>query len=247
MQVYPYTIVFCSLLVGSTAFVGIREGIKGLKERDAGGIPQRRGDYFAGVALSNQLGILMLLFALWYFESPNFLDFGYNGNRKSVVLSLFGGVIGYFALIGAYKSVAYVFGLKNLLLAEAYLVHRMVCPRSTQGRRKLLAVLLINPFTEELIYRGFLVYYLGNLLNSVWQFSIFGVMICLAIHFYQGARMLHFHALFCFGSILILFSPAGIIGCFGFHLAGDLYPFSEVKRALHAWRTKRRQERLDAA
>lgn len=227
-------------------FSGLREGFNSLKERNSGRVAQRRGDHFAEVALSNQKSFLMLIFFFWYFDSPRFVDFGYSGDHSSIVVSFFLGLICYFMLIGAYKLLVYALGLQEQQLAEAYLVHRAIYPRSTKGRRKLLAVLIINPFTEEIIYRGFLVYYLGNLLNSVWLFSVLGVVICLVIHFYQGVRMLLFHAVFCTASILILFSPAGIIGCFGFHLAGDLYPMSELKRALQAWRNRRRQARADA-
>ncbi len=240
MEIYPYTIVLFSLYLGFTTFFGVREGIRVSKERVANRLPKRQGDKFASLALSNQKLMLIVIFVVWYSDKPNWVNFGYNGDHSSILIWFLLGSIAYFALTGAYTLILHLQGVLDQQLAESYLVHRSIIPRSTGNRGRLLAVLLINPFTEELLYRGFLVYYLGNLLDSVWLFSILGVAVCLLVHFYQGARMLHFHAMFCVASILILFSPAGIVGCFGFHLAGDLFPFAMVRRAQKAWKAQQR-------
>ncbi len=199
------------------------------------------------MAYTNQLTFVILLFGLWYFDRPQLVDFGLGRGDIPFVFAFLLGFASYVVLIGLYKYIVRFLGMERRELANSYVVLRCIWPRSERRRRKLLAVLLANPFTEELIYRGFLVFYLGHLFDSILLFSIVGLVVCLTIHLYQGVKMLHFHALFCIASILMLLSPLGLVGCFGFHLAGDIIPFAGMRQALDAWRAQRRLEHHNAA
>lgn len=247
MQIYPFTVALFSYFIVASAFVAVRKGIKANTELKQGLLPPRQGDHFADRALSNQLRTVVVILFLLSFDRPRPIDFGYNGGGFSTVPSFLLGVGCYAVFAGAYKILLQILRMQDQQRVAGYLAHRNIWPRTPYKRRKLLTALIINPFTEELMYRGFLVYYLGNLLDSILLFCILGVAFCLTIHFYQGARMLAFHAGFCISSILILFSPLGIVGCFGLHVAADLYPLTEIRDQLQAWESARRRERLGAA
>lgn len=247
MQTYPFTIAALSFLIIATVFTALRKAVKEKSDTPPQFLAARRGDQLADTIMSGQINLIVIGLFLAYAERPAAMSFGYNGGEVPIALSFVLGAICYLVFIGAFTLVVKILGNRDDQLVAAYLAHRSIWPRTAQKRRKLVAALTLNPFTEELLYRGFLIYYLGNLLDSIVLFSALGIAVCLTIHVYQGVRMLPFHACFCIVSIVILFSPLGIVGCFGLHLVGDLLPLTQIKHQLKAWKAARRRERLTAA
>jgi membrane protease YdiL (CAAX protease family) len=241
LQTYPFTIALFSYFIIATAFGALRHRIK--TTSDPNRLPPRQGDELADRFLGSQLNIIVLILFIVFVDHPRPIDFGYKGGEFSVVFSFLLGIVCYAAFVGAYNLFLHVFRVRKQQLVASYIAHRTIWPRAVDKRRKLYTALLLNPVTEELLYRGFLVFYLGHLFDSVLLFSILGIAVCMAIHLYQGVRMLPFHAGFCLVSILILFSPLGIVGCIGMHFAGDFFPLTQIKQQQQAWKNDRRRER----
>ena len=99
-----------------------------------------------------------------------------------------------------------------------------------------MASCALNPFTEELISRGIMVLLLGRLVESNAFAIILGFVLNLGVHLYQGSRALRLHALFYVAVILLLYSPFGLTGAFGFHFAGDLVPFLRFRGQFKEWK-----------
>ncbi len=118
-------------------------------------------------------------------------------------------------------------------------------PRSRLGKAVTLLGLTINPFTEEVIARGLLVFALSSRTGPVAAVSL-GLVLCLGTHLYQGARVLPFHALMYGLFVGLTFSPLGLWGAIGLHLAADLMPWLLLGDALERDRAARRVRLLRA-
>jgi hypothetical protein len=173
-------------------------------------------------------------------------DFGYKAALPPV-FSFGIGLLSYAAFVSVYGLVSRLVGFEKNAMVAAYLSHRIIWPRTKLARKKLFAALLVNPFTEELFYRGFLVFYLGNLTGSMGVFLLIGLAACLAIHSYQDIRLLFFHGAVYAVTIGLLVSPVGLLGCFGFHLAGDLYPLTILEKQRDVWKRFERGKRASRA
>jgi membrane protease YdiL (CAAX protease family) len=98
-----------------------------------------------------------------------------------------------------------------------------------------IAIWLINPVTEELLFRGIMVYQLA-LVGGSTAFAIgVGFLIHVANHTYQGLLPLTTHVPFYAIVVGLLFSPTGLWGAIGFHLAGDIIPFLLIRTAVRQY------------
>jgi len=150
----------------------------------------------------------------------------------------------YFVVLGLIEVGAHFSGVKEELHDQSYETMRRLWPRQIGEKIKaVIAVCLLNPFTEELIYRGVLVYFLGVFIGNFWLAAAIGLAFSLAVHLYQGAWSIPFHFLFHGTAILLVLSPLGLVACFGFHFAGDLVPVAALKKNMYAWRDRQRLRR----
>lgn len=112
-------------------------------------------------------------------------------------------------------------------------------PRARAEWTKVWWIMFLNPFTEEFLYRGVLVYMASSYGTPVPLAVLFGAVLCAIGHLYQGPKGLWFHLTFYAFAVALLFSPGGLWAAFGFHLAGDLIPTLYVPRNFRALRAKR--------
>ncbi len=76
---------------------------------------------------------------------------------------------------------------------------------------------VIGPVFEEIICRGFFVYYLGQLVGSPWAGVGFGFAVCVWLHLYQGVRRILPVVAFYFCTVLLLYW-SGLLGAIAFHV-----------------------------
>jgi membrane protease YdiL (CAAX protease family) len=89
-----------------------------------------------------------------------------------------------------------------------------------------LLALLLNPFTEEFVFRGIIVHQLGTDILPLPVAAGLGLALFLLAHLYQGGQAIPFHTAFFGTTIILLYSPLGLAGCIGFHIVGDFYPWA---------------------
>ncbi len=76
---------------------------------------------------------------------------------------------------------------------------------------------VLSPVFEDLIYRGFFVYFWGNLLGSPLAGIVIGFIFCIWLHMYMGREKLLSVALFFAASVTLLHSPFGLTSTIAFH------------------------------
>ena len=109
--------------------------------------------------------------------------------------------------------------------------------------QKAFAVLAIgglNPFTEELLFRGILVAQMAAVTHA-WPVAIAaGLIATVANHAYQGKLPLTTHVPMYFLAVLMLASPLGLPAAIGFHFAADLAPILTLRRDARRYFATRR-------
>ncbi|MBL9164873.1 MAG: hypothetical protein JNL18_19245 [Planctomycetaceae bacterium] len=103
-----------------------------------------------------------------------------------------------------------------------------------------IAFCVFNPVIEELLFRGVLVYQAALAMNSIWAPLLVGFAASIGNHWYQGRRMMALHIPFYWVAVGLLFSPLGLGGAIGFHIAGDVAPVSLMARQLRQFRQRHR-------
>ena len=198
---------------------------------------------FGGSVFSWQITLLFLLFYLyvaggWTAESTGIK------RELSWPLAFAIGVLAYFVFIYSLD-----FLLRGMLLADR--LHdanvrtlARLWPRHRADRTFLLTgVCLLNPITEELVFRGILVHQSAIVFESVLLAVLLGLLINIGNHVYQGLAPLAVHIPLYFVVVAIIFSPLGLIGAIGFHFAADAWPFISFRRSLAAYKERQRQRR----
>lgn len=128
---------------------------------------------------------------------------------------------------------------ENLLRDTNYMVMRRIIPRQrTEKIFSFISTCVVNPFIEEFLYRGVLVFYLGNYFSNMYLAILIGLLLSLGSHLYQGIANFIFHTLFFAVAVLLLYSPFGLIACFGLHFAGDIYPIMKTRKMMMEWRKR---------
>ena len=107
-----------------------------------------------------------------------------------------------------------------------YATYRLLLPRGRAANWLMSTqTVLISPFFEELVFRGFFVVFLLELLpedSAPWGI-VTGLFLCLLLHLYQGIRYLFMHFLSFVIYMLLLVSPIGLLGVIGFHVGCNLF------------------------
>ncbi|MDH3494517.1 MAG: CPBP family glutamic-type intramembrane protease [Acidobacteriota bacterium] len=196
--------------------------------------------------LVQQVVVLIAIILFTVFGGFGLYDLG----ASRTIHPVFSFVIGfgvYFVVLGVIEAAAAGLGIRERLHQLSYDTMRMIWPRDpNQKILAFLAVCLLNPFTEEVIYRGVLVHHLGGLIENIFAAVLIGFVLSIAAHMYQGSWSIPFQMAFHSVAILLLLSPLGLIACFGFHFAGDLVPVMLLKKSMHERRERFRKERASS-
>lgn len=160
------------------------------------------------------------------------------------VLSLIIGLIFYCVFVFVLSKILNLLRVSQIVENDAYLVTVRLMPR--QKLQKILfiiAVCILNPITEELIFRGVLVHQLSLYTNNYYLAMFLGLFVSVGNHIYQGRLHIITHIVFYIFTVTLLYSDVGLIGSIGFHLAGDIYPFMWLKYQVSNYKQRRREER----
>ncbi|MEO0574628.1 MAG: CPBP family intramembrane glutamic endopeptidase [Pseudomonadota bacterium] len=198
---------------------------------------------FARALLGSQLFILAIIVVFGVAVQPDPAHFGFKPLGSLWPLALLTGAACYVVFLVVFNVLLARSGHHDTFCANAYVSMRALVPRERTSQVQLVAALSINPFTEELLYRGFLVYFLGTVSGSPLSFFFIGLAVCLGAHAYQHWHMMWFHVAFYVVVVAILYSPLGIVGAIGCHFVGDIYPLTQVKANLLVYRNIRRLRR----
>ncbi|HYW21161.1 MAG TPA: CPBP family intramembrane glutamic endopeptidase [Nodularia sp. (in: cyanobacteria)] len=160
------------------------------------------------------------------------------------VFSLIIGLICYCIFVFILNKVLNVLRISQIVENDAYLVSVRLIPR--QKLQKTLfwvAVCILNPITEELIFRGVLVHQLGIYINNYYLAILLGLFVSVGNHIYQGRLHIITHIIFYIFTVTLLYSDIGLVGSIGFHLVGDIYPFMRLKYEANNYKKRRREKR----
>ena len=160
------------------------------------------------------------------------------------LVSLAIGMVDYYGMCVALYGCMRAARVADLAEDSYFQVLASVWPRSP-GQKLLAttAICVFNPIVEELLFRGILVHQFGLILGSATIPILSGLAAHLANHIYQGTWGLATHVPFFMLATALLYSPAGLLGAVGFHVAGDLLPVRGMKNAMLRYRDRHRRRR----
>jgi membrane protease YdiL (CAAX protease family) len=185
---------------------------------------------------------LVMVLALWvlYPESWTFSTVGVVGDFP--IADFFVGVFAYGVLILLLHLIFRMGGVHDSQADNSMINMAAIWPREPRQKVAMwIGVCLLNPVTEELMFRGILVYQLSEAIGNTELPLLLGFFVTLANHAYQGPRSVFLHALYYVFAVGLLFSPMGIMGAIGMHFAGDIVPVSMMKRNLKSYRERHRR------
>lgn len=185
---------------------------------------------------------LVMALALWvlYPESWTFSTVGFR--QEFPIADFFVGVFAYGVLILLLHLFFRMGGLHDSQADNSMINMAAIWPREPRQKVAMwIGVCLLNPITEELLFRGILIYQLSEAIGNTALPVLLGFLVTLANHAYQGPRSVFLHSLYYVFAIGLLFSPMGIMGAIGMHFAGDIAPVSLMKRNLKSYRERHRR------
>jgi membrane protease YdiL (CAAX protease family) len=177
----------------------------------------------------------------WTFDSVGL------SRRVSPVVAFAVGVFEFYlfvVLVGACLQVAGASTRywRAVLRANAQLVPRGRPRQLTAG----ILIALVNPLTEELFFRGLLVYQFVFIGAPLSVALVAGALVTISNHAYQGWLLAPYHLAFYACAVALLFSPLGIAGAIGFHFGGDAFPLLSYGWQLRRYRSLRRSRRSNS-
>ena len=185
-----------------------------------------------------KLDLLALAGGMYYFGGWSPRDVGLSP-VSFPALWFFGGFALYLPLLYGFRLLRFPKGLGRKELRDWFRAMHAFVPRLRKEWMKVWWIVLLNPFTEEFLYRGVLVYMASSFGTPVPLAVLCGAVLCASGHLYQGPRGLWFHMTFYAVAVALLFSPGGLWAAFGFHMAGDVVPTQAVARNFRELRAKR--------
>jgi membrane protease YdiL (CAAX protease family) len=186
---------------------------------------------------------LVMVLALWVLYPTSWTFSSVGVRQEFPIADFFFGVFAYGVLILLLHLIFRMGGVHDSQADNTMINMAALWPR--EPRQKLamwIGVCILNPITEELLFRGILVYQLGEAIGNTELAVLLGFFVTLANHAYQGSRSVLLHSLYYVFAIGLLFSPMGIMGAIGMHFAGDIVPVSLIKRNLKSYRVRHRRE-----
>ena len=166
------------------------------------------------------------------------------GLKTEVPLAVSAGVgfVAYGGLLAMLIAAAHFSGSEGRLLDGTVRSMAAICPRG-RGQKAMawVAFCVFNPVIEELLFRGVLIYQTSLVIGSPWLLIAAGLVVNIGNHWYQGRRSMLLHIPFYAIAVALLFSPLGLAGAIGFHVAGDIVPMALVRRQLRQFRARHRR------
>lgn len=206
-----------------------------------GRLPLRRpANKIGSRFLRYQLVLLFVLFV--YFNENSWTVATVGFTQESSIVAFICGVLAYGLLI---FTLGLLFRLRGITAAQDdNTMTNMAALWPREPRQKLamtIAVCVINPVSEELLFRGILVYQLALTLDNYELPLFLGLLATLWNHAYQGQQSILLHTLYYVFAVALLFSPAGMMGAIGMHYAGDIVPVSFMKSNMKKYRERHRR------
>lgn len=169
----------------------------------------------------------------WTYESVGF------ASEWPPLLAAGVGVFVYFAFAGI---LTFIFSDPSTLAPIADNNLRVMAGLWPRARRQkffaVVAICALNPLTEELIFRGILVHQFALATGSLAMPLTVSLAATLGNHAYQGFLAWTTHVPFYLCVVGLLYSPAGLWGAVGFHLAGDILPVRGLKNSMRQYRKR---------
>lgn len=185
----------------------------------------------------------LLGLVLWFYFSIGgwtLKSVGFSGATPPAA-AFIAGFGGYLVFLFIVRGILRLSHSQLLFMRAALRANGKILPSQTWERRLTITLLvLVNPFVEELLFRGLLVHQMALLMAPLWLALVVGAMVNAANHAYQGWLLVPFHLAFYAVAVGTLYSPLGMAGCIGLHFAGDLLPILLYRRSLAAYRAARR-------
>jgi membrane protease YdiL (CAAX protease family) len=146
------------------------------------------------------------------------------------------------------RAVSWGLGMELALSRAALRANSMLLHDDKAQRTVSVGILVLaNPVTEELVFRGLLVHQFHVLGAPLWLAIAIGAVVSLINHAYQGRALALFHLAFYGCVVALLYSPVGLVGAIGMHFGADLWPLTGFGRNLRTYRAMRRRARRASA
>lgn len=134
----------------------------------------------------------------------------------SILVGLLAGV--------AFQTVTYFFRRRNdpVGIPKSHEVYVLRCHLARGHAARMLLnfnTALFGPAFEELVYRGFFVYFLGETVGSTALGVLAGLLLCIWMHLHIGPRKLLSIVFFFAATTTLLYSPFGWLSGVSFHVA----------------------------
>ncbi|GAB5402198.1 MAG: hypothetical protein Aurels2KO_04290 [Aureliella sp.] len=163
---------------------------------------------------------LLLVLAVTYSNHWTFLDIGFKYSGSWV-----------WALTAGFVA-ASIFGIVHRIVQRALPISpanpptvfdieilKATLPRGSKAHAvQCFETTLLSPILEDLIYRGFFVFYFGSLTGNPAAAVLVGLVLCVAVHLYMGGARLLSILMFYTASITLLYSPFGLMSTIVFHI-----------------------------
>lgn len=171
----------------------------------------------------------------------------WTGNQVGITetpwwIALVAGAAVYAIFVLLVNWVTRVLGVRNGMVAAAFNALRQIYPRRPHQKCSFAtALVLLNPITEEWLYRGVAVVWLANQTHPVFAIA-FGMAVSISVHAYQGLNLVPFQLVFHAIACALALSPFGLLGSIGFHFLGDAYPMYRFRKQMPYWVAERRKQ-----
>lgn len=203
------------------------------------GKPLIRHRESASSFLAGQVFLAVILSALLVGDPETQLLIGFSEDFDALIAIAIG-LATYAITLFIFNAGAHLLGVTDSLnFAAGRVMHYLRPRRKADYWRFYTGLCLLNPFVEEIVYRGILVSLLAYAVDNVFLAIAVGLTASIAAHLYQGWVLMPFHLLFHGTAIALLFSPGGLISCIAFHVAGDVVPVAK-----NVYRSRRRLRQL---
>ncbi len=112
--------------------------------------------------VGQQLVVLIIVVTVAIFTGFDLYDLGVSKTVNPIVAFIVGFIV-YFVVLLLIELTARILGIRKRLHDASFETMRLIWPRHpTQKVLAIVGVCLLNPFTEEMIYRGVLVHFFGK-------------------------------------------------------------------------------------
>ncbi|HMA93212.1 MAG TPA: CPBP family intramembrane glutamic endopeptidase [Polyangiaceae bacterium] len=213
------------------------------RQRNGRRVRVRRPKRFAVRLALTQIALLVMLglthrAGFWTLSSVGV------SNQVEPLVAFAAGFGEYFLFAWACSAFAVGVGAMRAYSTAALRANALLLQPWRAQRALVLGVLsLANPVTEELYFRGLLVYQFHSLGAPLGIAIGLGAVVSSLNHAYQGRVLVLFHLAFYASAVALLYSPLGLCGAIGLHFAADVMPWLGYRKQLSHYRAMRRQAR----